>query len=187
MYAYINPPAAVTLHPAGTLEWLGDMASQLTLDVIQRFRAAMNAAAVTAIQVLSVWHLLARGWETRAATPQSALMVLQPGMLRLVQRLALQPPPAPAAAVDLDHLTQAAVLACMSVITNCSGVVVDVGLHPAVKPGYERVRSSSGNGSMVDSPTTEQTALVLAAEVRPRLGTARCKLTPALVNLSMCM
>jgi hypothetical protein len=153
------------------------MAGQLTLKVLQRFEAAGHSASITTIQILSIWHLLAREWETRAATPQSALMVLHPGMMRLIERLTLQQQPPPAAAGDLDRMAQQALLAAMSMFTNCCGVVVDPGLHPAVKPWYERARSSSSSrgsrSSMVETPTTELTAVVLGAEVRHLEGSRR--------------
>jgi hypothetical protein len=144
------------------------MAGQLTPEVVQRFPVAGDAARIIPTLLLSTWHMLAREWESRAATPQSALMVLHPGMMRLIEHLALQPPPRPAAAAEWDGMTLQSLLACMTVITNVGGVVVDAGLHPAVKPWYTRASSgsSSSSSSMVDSPTTQQTIVLLGAEVR---------------------
>jgi hypothetical protein len=164
---------------AGVLTWLEDMAAQLA-DHVSLSSYPGNYFLVA--HLLRTWFNLALVWNDRDKTPPSALMMVQPGVLRLVQRLALQPPPASraAAAEHRSFSTYTVLLSCLPVITNCSGAVVDLGWHPAARSFASRTyidssRSSRGSSSSTTAssssssslmgPSVEQYALVTGEEV----------------------
>jgi hypothetical protein len=69
------------------LEWVDSMANQLTPDVVQQLASAGTSCCAGI--VLGLWNLLAAGWAQGIYTPQSALQMLRPGVMRLAQRMAL--------------------------------------------------------------------------------------------------
>jgi hypothetical protein len=157
------------------LVWLSDMADQLTPAMVQRFHSAGASAASVTTLLIQFWHDFARDWQERAATPESALMVLQPGILRLVQRLALQPPwltagGGAASAAKRHSMVDAALKlplnACLNLITNSCAFVIDSSCHPGVRALSQLSQAAiTSSSSSHMEPSAAQMAMLMDAKV----------------------
>jgi hypothetical protein len=160
---------------AGVLAWLNDMAGQLAPIAVQHWQD--EAIRQQAMGVFAMWHGLASRWMDRIRTPESSLLLLQPRLVRLLQRVALQghqaqPCKRPALGCE-DHGRQVAVSACLNTIAQLCGAVVHLDWHLSGlelrrwKPTSPTTGSSSkSSSSTLGGPSLQQCAAVLDAEVR---------------------
>jgi hypothetical protein len=150
------------------LVWLDDMAAYMADTSTPLWDT--DFMLLTADTVCAIWHNVALDWMERERTPCSALQVLQPGMLRLLQRLAQDPPrlfDAAPAAVWSESAHQTLMLT-IHAMAKLSGAVVQC-YNGLPMPGIP-LRSTNTSGSSRDSPwgqgpSIDQTFGVLGAQV----------------------
>jgi hypothetical protein len=153
--------------------WLDDMAAQMLQLLVQGRQNPNTADAVR--RVASVWLNLGRHWPARSFTPQSALIHLQPSLLRLVAYITLQPLPAPAADTLQARALRTVASACMCNVLTWSGATMDWRWY-ATTHRWEAQAAEISSGSSSGShqpihppdigPGPLQTAAVLELEVR---------------------
>jgi hypothetical protein len=76
----------------GAAVWMDSMAAQLTTGVIAELTAVRCDLMV--VQLLQLWDQLAISWAYKSTQPEELMLLLQPGLMQLMQRVALQLPTA---------------------------------------------------------------------------------------------
>jgi hypothetical protein len=155
------------------------MAVQLMQGVVEGNKDAHKADTVSCL--CSVWQCLTRQWAVRSFQPQSALMLLQPSLLRLLAHVALQPVPPPAADMYHGRTLRLAVCMCLSSVTLISGAVVEGSWYSARQ--LRRPLTSGGSSSSShqlltgpsNGPSAQQTAVVLELGVSVLACPANCE------------
>jgi hypothetical protein len=151
---------------AGVLAWMDVMAAQLAPQVEQPGDGTGHMRVVA--YIVRLWDHLARTWDARAASVQSALTLLQPGVLSLIQQLALHPPLTAAVAAGSD-IRPSLVDACLQNVTRICGAALSWQQPPGLRGATALGTLSSSLLGLSRAGHSQQQA-VLANEVRPGCG-----------------
>jgi hypothetical protein len=111
------PSAAAIMPIAGVFAWMDRLAAQL----VDPLAAAGMQEEIR--QLLMVWGYLSDRWAEKTCAAPSALILLQPGVVRLIQTMAMQPAPPPAAAASFQRM-QGVLINCLGSLTFwCGGLL----------------------------------------------------------------
>jgi hypothetical protein len=172
---------------------MGDTAAQLVSSLGQHPDAAQDEEI--AALIIDLWQQLARMWLSTTHTPQSALGVLPPSMLRLLQHLAPHPSApsraAAAASIEAGHyvVDPATLLVCVDIAAMVCGTVLQLHQdqqlqHLAPHLAASPAASAAGpiNTSSSSSITREGCQRMVAAITEQEVSIS----TPAHLTCTLC-
>jgi hypothetical protein len=170
---------------AGALVWMNSLATQLTTDVIAEL--ASVSCETMAGQILAMWEHLTMRWACNSTHAAELMTVLQPGLMQLLRRLALQPAPAAVSQEWARNLHELG-WGCLPTISMTYGTLLEVDRQQVVEwwgsssvalaPASSGATASSNSSSSTSSSsrqgftgcfTPEQRAALLTYQVRSLL------------------
>jgi hypothetical protein len=161
------------------LDWLDSLAAEVAPSLDADALRLYNMAG----HILWLWLALARNWAKGGGHSHvSPLLMMRPGVLRLLQHLALHPPPpvlsllpAPARLglqpTCIGHGLEAATALCGDVMARCWGLQpLQMGpsqqTHAGSSANTNHSASSSSSSSNNTGPSAELTSMIMESEVR---------------------
>jgi hypothetical protein len=160
-------------HPAGVLVWTDNLATQLTPDTAP---ATDNTHHLIG-HLIPLWQSLVGCLGRAAVGPEYAAIQLKPGMLRLLQHMAMDPAPfVPAAAAGApgwDALAPSALLDSVEMVSGMCGALLELQWRQrmwdvCVPPASAKHTASSSSRSRdgIHGPSVQQLAMMVDQEVR---------------------